>query len=311
MTRDQNVEHSAATDVVLYFEREAAKLQGRPTLAGLLATLKSNCNLVKANMQVQMNDKSSVTAEKNAVRDAFEPYLKRQLRISLGFFETLNLPGPKKEAADLLEALNKAQEAELFTVANGFVALLTPYLQQSAEMGITENSLKKIADTTETLMAIVESLGNEKTSRPLATANIDRLLKANKALLRNQIDYLMEDFAETDPDCYATYHRLRKFNYVRRHRAEATQGVATTASATIRVVDATGGQPIAGATLAIDGQMVNDVTDEFGELEVEGLGLTQHELTATAQGYGTVTQIVSTATAGEGYTFEMELGKTS
>lgn len=311
MTRDQHAENGGMIDICQYFKKSPEKLQGRPSLAKMFEDMLNNCDLVKANLQVQLDDKSAMTAQKHAVRGVLEPLLKRQLNISLGFFEFKNLPGPRKTANDLLDSLRGAQEAELFAIASNFVALLSPHLALSAEFGITEASLKKITEATETFMVLVETMGTEKAQKQLATANIDRLLKANKDLLRNQIDYLMEDFADTDPDCYATYHRLRRFNYVRRHKTEPEQASASTANATVRVIAAADGQPIAGATLAIDGKLLNEVSDAYGELDVEGLSLAQHELAATAPGYATTTQLVQLPNAGEDYTFELELVKTA
>ncbi|MDD3666663.1 MAG: carboxypeptidase-like regulatory domain-containing protein, partial [Bacteroidales bacterium] len=106
----------------------------------------------------------------------------------------------------------------------------------------------------------------------------------------------------------AEYESLRKVSYRRRKKpVEPEEADPTVATATVKVVDATNGDPIVGATLALDSQPVNDVTDEYGEIDLYNLTLTQHEFTAAADGYQPATLQGATTQGGEDYVFELGL----
>lgn len=310
MTRNQNEELRMMLDITGLIKKNADKMQGRPTLSSLFTTVASNCELVQANFRVQLNDKSAITTEKNAVRSALEAMLKRQIRIAKGFFANKSMPGNEKTAANLYDALYDAQDLEVFTVANTFVEFMTPFANDTLEFGITTESLGRIASLALTFHTLTVSTGNEKSVVVTATNTIDTLLRTNKRIIMRQIDYFFEDFAETDPVFYEEYKRLRKITYYHRHRI-ATEGdvTPTTASATVKVVDSKTKQGIEGATVSVDGQPLADVTDQDGELELENLSLAQHEIAALADGFAPATLMASTPEAGEEYTFEIELTK--
>ena len=124
----------------------------------------------------------------------------------------------------------------------------------------------------------------------------------------DELDLLMEVVADENPEVLAEYESLRKVSYRRRKKpVEPEEADPTVATATVKVVDATNGEPIVGATLALDDQPVNDVTDEYGEIDLDNLTLTQHEFTATADGYQAATLQGATTTGGEDYVFELGL----
>jgi hypothetical protein len=133
-------------------------------------------------------------------------------------------------------------------------------------------------------------------------------LKEAKAILRLQLDNVMEVFADEQPGLLQQYQALRKVTY-RHRRRNKEETAAGTATATVKLVDAATHEPVQGATLAVDGQLVEDVSDETGEIDVLNLKPGSHELAGTAEGYGTTLLNASTPLADEDYTFELNLNK--
>jgi hypothetical protein len=308
MTHSQNEEQKMMLDITGLALKNPEKFQNRPTLNGLFNTVVANCALVQANASVQLNDKSSITTEKNLLREQTVNSLKRQLRISQGFFANKALTGNEKTATDLLESLRAAQDLEIKNVATAYINLVEPYAAQTIEFGITTEGLEKLTNLVNTYHTLTASIGNEKSSVATATLTIHNLLRANIAIIKSQIDRMMEVFAETDPTFYAEYKRLRKINYRRGSKTPATEEMLKP-YIKLNTIDALTKSPVPNASISVDGAAQPELTDEDGEFSMDSLSLGQHEFMALADGYKPISLLVNLTDATEEYAFELELLK--
>ena len=279
-----------------------------PEIAGLFVALGNSMEMVQANHSIQMGDKGAIGREKEQVKATYAAHLKTLVTRSLGYFNLKKRAAEAAQCQSILSHLPTYQEYELADVTDTFAATVTPFLTELAGLKVTPDRMAQLTGQRDTFRNLVESVGSARYESVKSTATIGALLKESKRMLREELDLLMEVAADENTAMLDEYKALRKVSYRRRKQPAAPETVnPTEATATLKVVDATNGQPIEGATLSVDGQPVNDVTDEYGEIDLDTLALTQHTFTATADGYQPATLQGATTTGGEDYVFEMGL----
>lgn len=279
-----------------------------PEIAGLFTALGNSTEMVQANHAIQMGDKGAIGQEKERVKATYMAHLKTLVTRSLGYFNLKKRAAEAAQCQAILSHLPTYQEYELADVADTFTAIVAPALPEMAGLKVTPDRVALLTGQRDTFRNLIESAGSARYESVKSTAAIGALLKESKRMLREELDLLMEVVADENPAVFDEYKALRRVTYRRRKRPSvpetANRAVAT---ATLKVVDATNGQPIEGATLSVDGQPVNDITDEYGEIDLDNLTLAPHTFTAIANGYEAATLKGATTLGGEDYVFELGL----
>ena len=308
MTDNQQQETLMIGRIVGFAQRHNALIGTFAPLATLFAKVETNHGLLQSNHAIQLGDRKAIGLEKEQMKTTYTAHLNTLLTRSAGYFNFAQKPAEAQQCHSLLSRLPALHENELITVADTYMAIVTPHLTDLAAVKITADRLALLTSQRDTLRNLMLSVASARYESVQATATIGLLLRDTKRLLREELDMIMEAVADENPEVLTEYEALRKVSYRRRKKpVEPEEADPTVATATVKVVDATNGEPIVGATLALDGQPVNDVTDEYGEIDLDNLTLAQHEFIATADGYQAATLQGATTTGGEDYVFELGL----
>ena len=289
-------------------EENKAAITAIPIVAEIFASIKAKRDLIHSNHTVQLGDVTGITREKESVRLQLETNLRQDIKKAQGFFEFSKRISQAKRAGELLSTLQRVQDNQLADLTETFILLVTPFEAELAQLNMKADRLTSLRELGKTFGTLIHARATAGNASVDATSQIDALLKEAKAILRLQLDNVMEVFADQSPELLKQYHAMRKvvYRHRRRNKEETEEGTAT---ATVKLVDATTFEPVVGGTLAVDGKVLEDVTDEAGELDVLNLRPGTHEFAGTAEGYATAVLTAATPEAGEDYTFELNLSK--
>lgn len=288
-------------------EENKAAITAIPIVAEIFASIKAKRDLIHSNHSVQLGDVTGITREKESVRLQLETSLRQDLKKAQGFFEFSKRISQAKRAGELLVTLQRVQDNQLADLTEAFILLVTPFEAELAQLNMKADRLTSLRELGKTFGTLIHARATAGNAAVEATSQIDALLKEAKAILRLQLDNVMEVFADQSPELLKQYHAMRKVVY--RHRRNKEETEEGTATATVKLVDATTFEPVVGGTLAVDGKVLEDVSDEAGELDVLNLRPGTHEFAGTADGYATALLTAATPEAGEDYTFELTLSK--
>jgi hypothetical protein len=304
---DNQLQDSAMVDRVAdLMEENNEVIATKPLIIEAYAQAKPKIALIHANHTVQLGDITGVTRNKEGVREQLITYLKKDIKKVLGYFELKKMVQEATHAREMLSTLVKIQDNELIDLTEAFVLLVTPHLAELGQLNLKDAHLAMLNDLTLTYGTLIKARAKANTASVEATSNVDLLLKEVKAIFKLQLDNLMEVFDDENPLLLRQYQAARKVVY-RHRRKDKEASKAGTATATVKLLDATTHEPIDGGTLTVDGKAIEDMTDEFGEIDLLDLKPGTHEITGVAEGYTAKTITAATPKADEDYTFELEL----
>ena len=291
--------------VVAQTQAEAALFANKPRLSSALQRQAEKLQLIDANHQIQLSELKGFTAHKESLRNYLEVKVTVIGKALGAMFTQDNNQADFAKARSIYQHITRCGDAELPTFVNNLLALANKNTDGLAEFSISVDALEELKSTADTFKTLCSTNELNRDDRTLATKNIRKLIAESRLLFANELDLMLASLKETEPHFYEQYLKAREIGGFSR-KSTAAEDADTTASSWL-FTNALTNAPIEGVSLLFDGKVLEDTSDEAGELYDDEVSPGTHQCTASAPGYASKQFSCVASEAGKAYTFEHKL----
>ena len=306
MTKVQTAKRQMAEAVAAFFLQHPEILQESVLLSETVDELKQQLLMLTANLSIQTRSLKGDTVSKHAMAGTMTDLTDRYGKTLISLFWKRKLVSEKTQSEAILSNMKSAISGNTANYVKGLCDLgLNTDEADLQKAGLSHAKFTALRDMATTYEVFVNGLRLTTGEHVQATANIALLTDQFMETIRMGIGGFMEPFADSHPDVYALFQKVKTVEYpANRRRRTDGEGEATTAIVTYRFTDEATAEPIEGATLAIDGVVLNDTSDDNGEVYLDDLAPGTHTVAVSAPGYLSRQWTTIAFEAGKDYDFE-------
>lgn len=247
-----------------------------------LQKLNENTNLINSMVSDLMVPHTALQIKRVKARKELVTELGKTLNIAQMFALGINDEILLLTVKNFQVKYRSASAVEMIEMSNHLIASLSENEELLTKVGLTTAHVQLLQDKCDAYRLAMTEAGTVMSSRTKSREMIRELIKANNALLKNNIDRFIRFQAALNPELSYAYKRVRS---IRRRRKGNKNSLVGNADIAGIVTDSTTGMAIAGATLNLIEQAWAIQTEPDGYYLFDELDEGNYTISCHAAGY--------------------------
>jgi len=247
---------------------------GNAIIVAAVNSIQSNVVTINSMDQLQKSTSKGITLTKEQAKINMVDLAFAHVAAGSAYATNNNNLTLKAALNYTITGLKRLKDAEANNVCQTIHDAVQPVIASLASYGANATTLTNLQNDINAYAGLIGKPRSQVSAKAAATQSLKQILSQNKAILKNTLDPLMEQYKTSNAAFYKEYHTSRIIVNIGTHKETFLEGVVTD-----------GTNPLANVLVKVTGTKKKKLTKKNGKFRFLHLNPQKYTVTATAQNY--------------------------